>query len=190
MHFYKGNPSNWPYICIVWSPTVGNLMTPVSLPSGELTWQLKFLIFNRRCIFTRPIFCCYVSLLEGSWEKNWTAKDVTTVILMVTSFQNTVDRIPEDVSRICYDLTMFGGLFSTYQCFSLKFLRFPWIIPHIPNIPHHLPTPNNHHMKRAYIQATERWGHFCRFEAPQPSWQSKGTPPKAPDKALSRETNG
>ena len=35
------------------------------VPSGELTWQLKSSIFNRRYIFTRSIFCCHVSLLEG-----------------------------------------------------------------------------------------------------------------------------
>ena len=35
------------------------------LPSGELTWQLKSPIFNRRYIFKRSIFYCHVSLLEG-----------------------------------------------------------------------------------------------------------------------------
>ena len=35
------------------------------LPSGELTWQLKSPMFNRRYILTRSIFCCHVSLLEG-----------------------------------------------------------------------------------------------------------------------------
>ena len=34
------------------------------LPSGELTWQLKSPIFNRRYIFKRSIFCCHVSLPE------------------------------------------------------------------------------------------------------------------------------
>ena len=36
------------------------------IASGKLTWQLKFPHFNRRYIFTRSIFCCHVSLLEGN----------------------------------------------------------------------------------------------------------------------------
>ena len=37
----------------------------LSIPSGKLTWQLKSTMFNRRYIFTRSIFGCHVSLLEG-----------------------------------------------------------------------------------------------------------------------------
>ena len=29
MHYHKGNASTLPYLCIVWSPNMGNLMTPV-----------------------------------------------------------------------------------------------------------------------------------------------------------------
>ena len=35
------------------------------LPSGKLTWQWKIPIFNRKYIFKRSIFYCYVSLPEG-----------------------------------------------------------------------------------------------------------------------------
>ena len=43
------------------------VLQPDTLPSGELTWQLNFPIFNRRYIFKKSMFYCHVSLLEGIW---------------------------------------------------------------------------------------------------------------------------
>ena len=55
----------WDFWMFFWWPKL------LTAPSGELTWQLKSPIFNRRYIFTRSILCCHVSLLEGTCWICW-----------------------------------------------------------------------------------------------------------------------
>ena len=61
-------PCQTPGCLVVWVSWPQAQPDAAGLPSGELTWQLNFPIFNRRYVFKRSIFYWQVSLLEGMWS--------------------------------------------------------------------------------------------------------------------------